>query len=250
MRLQGKIALVTGASRGIGRAIALGLAEEGARVMVVCRQAGEAAQQVVDEIQAKGGSAVAIQADVAYKADRKRLVQETAHQFGRIDVLVNSAGIISWHNVFDSTEEEWDRQFNVNAKGLFFLSLDAAREMAKTGGGSIVNVCSVAGIRARNQISIYAISKAAACMVTQELALELAPSRVRVNGILPATTETDLNREHLKAPGAKQGEIEATPLGRLGTTSDIVGAAVFLASEEASWITGVLLPIDGGISVV
>jgi 3-oxoacyl-[acyl-carrier protein] reductase len=250
MKLDGKVALVTGASRGIGKAIALGMAKEGAGVMVSCQKAKEAAQQVVDEIRSRGGKAVAIQADVGNTGDRKLLIQETIARLGRIDILVNSAGVIDWHDVFDSTEEEWDRQFDVNAKGLYFLSLEAAREMRKTGGGSIINIISMGGNRARSTISIYAVSKGAACMATQELALELAPYKIRVNGILPCTTETDLNRVHLSVPGAKEAEIAAIPLGRLGRTDDHVGAAVLFASDEGSWITGALLPIDGGISIV
>jgi 3-oxoacyl-[acyl-carrier protein] reductase len=246
MRLHEKVAIVSGGSRGIGKAIAIGMALEGAKVVVCYRGAKDEANQVVDEICSKGGIATPIQMDVTSKIDREKLIQKTLESFGRINILVNNAGVISWHKFFDATEEEWNRQFDVNLKGPFFLSLEVAKEMIKIGGGSIINIGSTAGYRVKKSLSIYSLTKAGIAMLTQQLAYELGPHQIRVNCILPGTTETDINREALSEPGNKQSQIDETPLGRLGEAQDHVGAAVFLGSDESNWITGLLMPIDGG----
>ena len=246
-KLAGKVAFVTGASKGIGAAIAKHLAAEGAAVVVNCRSSREGADRVVAEITSKDGKAVAVQANVAKKADIERLFSEGMKAFGRLDILVNNAGIYESASLEDVTEEHFHKQFDVNVLGLLLASQQAARHFGSA-GGSIINISSVAPTLAPANYSVYSATKAAVDAVTRTLAKELGPRKIRVNAINPGMIET----EGLHAAGITEGEFRKqaeaqTPLGRIGQPSDIAPAAVFLASDDASWITGETFYISGGL---
>jgi 3-oxoacyl-[acyl-carrier protein] reductase len=247
-KLTGKVALVTGASKGIGAAIAKQLADEGAAVVVNYASSKAGADRVVAEITGKGGRAVAVQADMAKPADIRRLFAEAKKAFGRLDVLVNNAGIYEFAPLEEVTAEHFHKHFDLNVLGLLLASQEAAR-LFGPGGGSIVNISSVVATSAPPATSVYSATKAAVDAVTRSLARELGPRKIRVNAINPGMVET----EGTTSAGITAGEsdfrrqIEAqTPLGRIGQPQDIAPAAVFLASNDSSWITGETLYIAGG----
>jgi NAD(P)-dependent dehydrogenase (short-subunit alcohol dehydrogenase family) len=247
MRLKDKVCIVTGGSRGIGRAIALGMAREGAKVVVNYVSNQAAADEVVDMIRKEGGEAMAVKAHVASKADVEAMVKAVVEKYGRIDVLVNNAGVAAFIYFFETTEQDWDWHQNTNCKGIFITSQAVAREMVKTGGGRIVNVTSISGEKATNPLQVaYCTSKGGANMLTKIMALALAPYNINVNAVLPGTIETDINRDVLAQPGAKESICEATPLKCLGQPGDVAGATILLASDEAKWITGASITVDGG----
>jgi len=250
MHLQDKIALITGGGRGIGRAIALELSAEGAAVAINDIDGGRA-MQVAREIETRGGNPLAVEADVSQKAQVDRMVEEVVGRFGRIDVLVNNAGIAPFIEFLDATEEVWDRTIAINTKGIFLASQAVGREMAKRGtGGRIINITSISGIRATDKLQVpYCVSKAGANMLTKAMALALAPHGITVNAILPGTIETDLNREILADEALRKGVIDRTPLGCLGRPEDIAKAVIYFASDESRWTTGSLLVVDGGFTV-
>ena len=249
-RLRGKRALVTGADRGIGMAIAIGLAEAGADVAVLYNRGAEAAASVVASIGKTGRNAIAVQADVS-AADQVRKGLDLAQRtLGGLDILVNNAGVTARTPFLDLTEEEFDRIQSVNLKGTFLVSQCAAKLMiASRTRGSIINLSSTSAQRAALGLVAYQASKAGVAMLTQGMALELAPYLIRVNEICPGVTETDINRAVLSDPEVRTQRIGSIPLGRLGTPEDHVGAAVYLASDESSFVTGSTIIIDGGISV-
>jgi 3-oxoacyl-[acyl-carrier protein] reductase len=245
-RLTGKVAVVTGASKGIGAAIARHLAGEGAAVVVNYASSKQGADRVVAEIAGKGGRAVAVQADVSRPADVQRLFAETKKAFGRLDVLVNNAGVYEFAPLEEVTPEHFHKQFDLNVLGLLLTTQEAVRHFGPA-GGSIVNLSSVVSTAALPNAAVYSATKAAVDAVTRSLAAELGPRRIRVNAINPGLVET----EGVRAAGIPESDfrkqLEAqTPLGRIGQPSDIGPAAVFLASEEAGWITGETLHIAGG----
>lgn len=247
MRLKDNKAIVTGGASGIGRAICLALAREGADILVADRQD---ATETVRAVQALGRQAVSVTTDVTARDQVKAMVQRAVQEFGRIDILVNNAGIAIRKPFFETTEADWDRQMNVNAKGVFLASQEVARIMRHQGGGRIINISSISVDRASTDLSAYCASKSPVSTLTLCLALELAEYGISVNAVLPGTTETTLNREWFKAdPALRQAIIEGTPLKRLGQPEDIANAVVFLASEEANYITGALLRVDGGFCV-
>jgi 3-oxoacyl-[acyl-carrier protein] reductase len=245
-RLTGKVAIVTGASKGIGAAIATHLAEEGAAVAVNYATSKEGADRVVAAITGKGGRAIAVQADVAKQEDVRRLFAETKRAFGRLDVLVNNAGVYEFAPLEAVTAEHFHKQFNLNVLGLLFATQEAVKQFGP-GGGSIINISSVASKSPPPLASVYSGTKAAVDAVTRSLAKELGPRKIRVNAINPGMVET----EGFQASGIgesdfrKQVEAE-TPLGRIGRPQDIAPAAVFLASDESGWITGETLLMAGG----
>jgi 3-oxoacyl-[acyl-carrier protein] reductase len=245
-KLSNKVAIVTGASKGIGAAIARHLAEAGAAVVVNYASSKEGADRVVADITRRGGRAVAVQADVARQEDIDRLFTETKKAFGRLDILVNNAGIYEWTPLEEVTEESFHRQFNLNVLGVLLAS-KAALKHFDPAGGSIINISSVASTLAPANASVYSATKAAVDAVTRALAKELGPRNIRVNAINPGMVET----EGVHAAGfdtsdfRKQTEAQ-TPLGRIGQPQDIAPAAVFLASSEAGWITGETLVVSGG----
>jgi len=247
-KLAGKVALVTGASKGIGAAIAKQLAEEGAAVVVNYSSSKEGADRVVEEIARKGGKAVAVQANVANHAEIGHLLAETKKAFGGLDILINNAGVYEFLPLEAVTEGHFHKQFDLNVLGLILTTQEAAKYFGPN-GGSIVNISSIASSINPPNTTVYGATKAAVDAVTKTLAKELGPRKIRVNAINPGMVET----EGVQAGGFDQSDfrrdVEArTPLGRIGQVEDIAPAAVFLASPDASWITGETLVIAGGLS--
>ena len=246
-KLAGKVAVVTGASKGIGAAIAKNLAAEGAAVVVNYASSKTGADKVVAEITGAGGKAVAVQADVAKKADIDRLFAETKKAFGRLDILVNNAGIYEFSPLDSITEEHFHKQFNLNVLGVILGSQAAAR-LFDSAGGSIVNISSVVSTLAFPNASVYSGTKGAVDAITRALATELGPRKIRVNAIRPGMVETEGTHAAGIEESAMQKQVLAqTPLGRLGKPDDIAGTAVFLASADSSWITGETFVIAGGL---
>jgi glucose 1-dehydrogenase len=246
MRLPNKTAIVTGAARGIGKAIAQGFAHEGASV-IVADILGEQAEQTAVEIRAAGGNARAVTVDLADLNTHETLVNTACERFGRLDILVNNAAIEPRALFLDATLEDWEQTINVNLRAPYFLSQRAAHAMLKTGGGKIINLASTHEIRPLRNISIYSISKGGLMMLTKALALELAEHRINVNAIAPGAILTELNRAVLADETYHAKVAAKIPQGRIGTTADLVGAAIFLASDEAQYITGTTIYVDGGL---
>jgi NAD(P)-dependent dehydrogenase (short-subunit alcohol dehydrogenase family) len=249
-RLQGKVAIVTGAGTGIGRACALAMTREGARLALAGRRRDKL-QDLAKEI---GNSAIPIAADVSKKADIEKLIARTLAELGGINILLNNAGVLHVGNVEQITEEQWDQTFNVNVRGLWLLSRAVLPHLRKVGGGSIINVASVLGINgARNRAS-YAPSKGAVVLLTKCMAIDHGHENIRVNAICPSFVETDLTAAVLStAPdpqAVRRERIAVHPIGRLGRPEDIAGLAVYLASDESSWVTGSVFPVDGGYLAV
>ena len=244
-KLAGKVAVVTGASKGIGAAVARLLAEEGAAVTVNYSSSKEGALRVVEQIAGKGGKAIAVQANVAKQADIQRLFAETKKAFGRLDVLVNNAGIYEMAPLSEVTPEHFHKMFDLNVLGLLLTTQEACKHMGE--GGSIVNVSSIVSTYGYPGGAVYAATKAAVDAVTRSLAKELASRKIRVNSINPGMIET----EGLHASGiyqsSSEGMASATPLGRIGQPSDIAPAVVYFASDDSEWVTGETLYITGGL---
>jgi len=245
-KLKGKVAVVTGASKGIGAAIAKHLAAEGAAVVVNYASSKEGAERVVAEIARKGGKAVAVQANVAKPADIQRLFAEAKKAYGQLDILVNNAGIYEFAPLEKVTAEHFHKHFDLNVLGLILASQEAVKHFGPA-GGSIINISSVAATSAPPNASVYSGTKAAVNAVTKALASELGPRNIRVNSLNPGMVET----EGVHAAGIAESDfrkqIEAqTPLGRIGQPQDIAPAAVFFASSDSAWITGETLYISGG----
>lgn len=244
-RFEGKVAIVTGGSRGIGRGIAVALAGEGARVVVNYTQAATAAEEVVAEITAAGGGATAVQADVGKRADAEALVAATVATFGRIDVLVNNAGICPFRTFWEITDEDWDETHRTNLYGAFVTSQAAARVMRDAGGGAIVHISSVSSYLGGPEQVHYCATKGGINGMTAAMAMALGPHNIRVNAVLPGGVPTDINRDRWSSPETPPG----LPVNRAGAPWDIARAVCYLASDDASWVTGVLLPVDGGLTV-
>lgn len=240
-----KVAIVTGASRGIGRAIAEKLAQEGATVVINYSHSADKAQEVVSAITAQGGKAIATQADISRVADISRLFQETVDKFGKLDILVNNAGISLFKPLAETTEQEFDQQFALNAKGTFFALQEAALKVSD--GGRIVNISTGGTVNGGANFSAYVGSKAAIEGFSKCLAKELGQRGITVNTVLPGVTETDMNLETLPEE-ARAAMIAQTPLGRLGKPEDIADVVAFLVSDQARWITGRNIPVDGGLA--
>ena len=245
-RLNGKVAIVTGASKGIGAGIAKALAREGASVVVNYASSREGADAVVAEITAKGGKAVAIQGSVAKSAEVERLFAEAKNAFGRLDILVNNAGVFQFMPIEAFSEEEFHRQFNTNVLGLMLATQQAVKQFGDE-GGSVINIGSVISRSPMPGGSIYAATKGAVDLVTRTLAKELGTKKIRVNSINPG----GVNTEGARSAGVigsdfEKQMIQQTPLGRMGLPEDIARVAVFLASDEARWITGELIVVSGG----
>lgn len=246
-KLAGKVAVVTGASKGIGAEIARSLAAEGASVVVNYASSKPGADHVVAQIVEQGGQAVAVQANVAKKAEVERLFAEAKQAFGRVDVLVNNAGIYEFAPLEAITEDHFHRQFDLNVLGLFWASQEAAKHFGKE-GGSIVNISSVVSTFTPANTSVYSATKAAVDAVTRSLAKELGPRKIRVNSINPGMVETEGVRSAGIADSEMRKQTEATtPLGRIGQPRDIAPAVVFLATSDSAWITGETLYISGGL---
>ena len=247
-KLEGKVAIVTGASKGIGAAIAKSLAAEGAAVVVNYSASQEGADRVVAEITGLGGKAIAVQADLSKEPEIRRLFAETKKAFGRLDVLVNNAGIYEFLPVEAVTEGHFHKHFDLNVLGLLLASREAAKLFGPE-GGSIINISSIASTITAPNSSVYSATKAAVDAVTKSLAKELGPRHIRVNAINPGMVET----EGYRASGMPESEFRSqllarTPLGRVGRPEDIAPVAVFFASPDAAWITGETLAVGGGLS--
>jgi 3-oxoacyl-[acyl-carrier protein] reductase len=243
------VALVTGASRGIGRATALALARAGMDVAVNYRQARQASEEVLADLRALGRRAVALQADVSNGGEARHLVAQTVEQLGGLHVLVSNAGVLEKAAILDLTEESWDRMFCVNARGAFLCAQAAARHMVAAGGGRIVFVASSAALMAEPHLAAYASAKGAVVSLARAMALELAVHHITVNVVLPGTTLTDMASTSRYSGAVLQRVLSRYPLGRLGRPEDTAGPIAFLASEDAGWITGQTLVVDGGCMI-
>jgi len=251
-KLDGKVAVVTGASSGIGAATAQLLAREGAKVVVVANHNVAGAESVVSAIRAEGGEAIFVQADVAVEADCQRAMDTAAQAFGRLDILVNNAGVQSGTPTLELTEDEFDRVMAVNVKGVFFCCKHAIPHMKRAGGGAIVTTSSRAAFIPTNTAPIYCASKAAALSWTHAVALEHAADGIRANTIVPGNIVTPMSDAFINSSPDPEAthrwfHEEAQPLGRAGTAEDCARAILFLVSDDSSFITNTPLLVDGGL---
>jgi 3-oxoacyl-[acyl-carrier protein] reductase len=244
--LKGKVAIVTGASKGIGAAIAEDLAREGASVVVNYSSSQQNAQEVVDRIKANGGSAKAVRADISKPAEARQLIDATLAEFGRADILVNNAGIYEFRPLPQVDEAHFHRMFDLNVKGLIFATQAAVKAFGEN-GGAVVNISSMASLAATPNGSVYSATKAAVDSITRTLAAELGPKKILVNSVLPGPVETDgaLSLSNWDEFSARL--VQQTPLGRVGKPADIAKVVSFLASDDAGWITGQVIPVAGGL---
>lgn len=238
--LKGQVAIVTGASRGIGRRIAERLAQDGASVVVNYTKSADEAKKVVAGIEETGGKAMAVQADVSRVAEVRRLFQEAHRAYGRLDILINNAGIFAYKPVADVSEEEFDQMFSINTKGPFFAMQEAARGMKD--GGRIVNISTGATQLGFPGIAAYGGSKGALEVFTKVMAKELGPRKITVNTVSPGYTETDMMPDSFRTMG-----VEASPLKRIGTPKDIADTVAFIVSKEGGWLTGTNIQAGGGV---
>jgi NAD(P)-dependent dehydrogenase (short-subunit alcohol dehydrogenase family) len=249
-RLAGKVALITGGGTGIGRGTALAFAREGAQVAVAGRRL-EKLQEVVGEIKAAGAEAIAVACDVSRAADAQNAVRKVAEAFGRLNILVNNAGVLSVSTIEEIPEDEWDRLLNANLKGPFLMCRAALPEFRKAGGGAIVNVGSVLGLVAMKRRAAYCASKGGVTLLTKAIAIDHGHENIRANCICPSIVETELVSQlfsTLDGDRVKRERLATIPLGRMGRPADIAELAVYLASDESSWLTGAAIPIDGGMT--
>lgn len=242
--LQGKVAIITGASRGIGREIARQLAALGAKVVVSARN-GELLRQLVETIRAEGGEALAVEGDVALSADADRLIDQAVAVFGRVDILVNNAGITRDNLLVRMKDEDWDQVLDTNLKGAFLCSRAAARVMSKQRSGRIINISSVVGEMGNAGQANYCASKAGLIGLTKSNARELARRNITVNAVTPGFITTDMTAD--LSEKVKEGLTTQIPLGKMGSCEDITHAVVFLASDQAAYITGQVLGVNGGM---
>jgi NAD(P)-dependent dehydrogenase (short-subunit alcohol dehydrogenase family) len=241
----GQVALVTGAGRGIGRDLVLALAAAGAKVVAGIRDP-EAAHAVATEARDAGGEVDGVSLDVTDRGSIERAIEHTVERFGRLDILVNNAGLGTNHDALDATEEEWDELFAVNVRGLFFACQSAARRMIAQRHGRIVNMASQAGLVGIPRHAAYGASKGAVIALTRVLALEWSPFGVTVNSVAPTFIRTPGTAERLDHPEFLADVLQRLPVGRVGTTTDVAGAVLYLASPAASLVTGTVLVVDGG----
>jgi 3-oxoacyl-[acyl-carrier protein] reductase len=246
MRFQDEVAIVTGAGRGIGEAIAAALAAEGASVVVADIDSANA-HRVAGDINARGGRSIALQADVTEPAQVNALIAGTLAHFGRLDVLVNNAGIGSNKPVLETTLEEWELQLRVNLTGTFLCGQTAAKAMLKTHGGRIVNIASISGQRGGQGRAAYGASKAGVILLTKVMAVELAPLGIRVNAVSPGPVDTDQSRG-THTPSTRQAYYDRIPVKRYGQREEIAAAVLFLAARESSFVNGHVLNVDGGFN--
>jgi len=250
-RLAGKVAIITGGGTGIGRAMALAFAREGAKVAIVGRRR-ERLDKVVQEVRECGGEAMRMVCDVTKAPDTEKAVAEAEAVFDRVNVLVNNAGALSVSTVESISEEEWDQLMETNLKGPFLMSRAVLKAMRRAGGGTIVNVGSILGLVAMKDRAAYCASKGGVTMLTKAMALDHAHENIRVNCICPSIVETELVRDLFSSTEegkrAREARLATLPLGRFGKPEEVAELAVFLASEESSWMTGTAIPLDGGLS--
>jgi NAD(P)-dependent dehydrogenase (short-subunit alcohol dehydrogenase family) len=248
VRLKNKVALVTGGSSGIGKAIALEFCKEGARVAIVGRQMDKL-EKVVKEIKKKGGQALAISGDVSNISDVDMMVSETVKKFGKLDILVNCAGILVSADLAHHTEDIWDDTIDINLKGSFLTTQRAVPEMLKQGKGKVIHIASIAGQIGFPNSTAYCASKGGIMGMTKAMAMELAPKKINVNCIAPGDVATPLNEHLLRQPEYLKARVDNTPYGRVGRVQDIAPGAVYLASDESDFANGLTLTIDGGLII-
>ncbi|HEY77012.1 MAG TPA: SDR family oxidoreductase [Thermoflexia bacterium] len=247
--LTGKVAIITGASRGIGRAIALRLAQAGAKVTVSSRKL-ENVEKVAEEVRAAGGEALAVQAHVGYADQVEAMVERTVETFGRVDIAVNNAATNPHFGpILTADEGQWDKILDTNLKSVFRVAKAVAPHMRAQGGGKIINIGSIAGLRPSPAMGIYSVSKAGVIMLTQVLALELAPDNIQVNAIAPGVIKTRFSQILWQTPQLAEPILKGTPLGRFGEPEDVAGLALFLASPASDYVTGAVFVVDGGMNV-
>ena len=249
--LSGKIALVTGGSRGIGRAICLELARQGAKVAVNCSgPTTSAADEVVTQITIEGGTAIGVAADVASKAEVEVMFEQVVETFGGLDTLVNNAGVCPFHDFLSMPEELWDRVQDVNLKGVFLCSQAAGKIMVDQGrGGRIISISSISALVGGEYQTHYTPTKSGIHSLMQSLAIVLGPHGITCNSIMPGTIATDITKEDLSSPEKRAYRERRIPLGRLGEPADIAGPVAFLASDAARYVNGAGLLVDGGLFV-
>jgi len=248
MDLKGKVAIITGARRGMGRSHALALGKAGAKV-VVADISQKDCQKVVEEIKKKGGEAIAVKCDITKKGEIENMVKQAIDKWGKVDILVNNAGICQFKPFLELTEEEWDRTLDINLKGYFFCAQAAAQEMVKQKSGVIINIASVAmgqqGIGFPNIVH-YCASKGGIVGMTEALAVELAPYNIRVNAISPGMIETPMIDPAKQDPKMMEAMLARVPMRRVGKPEEVSNLVLFLASDESSYMTGSTVVIDGG----
>ena len=249
MQLSGKVALITGGASGIGRATARLFALEGASV-VIADVSEDSGRAVVNEINRNGGKAAFEPVDVTSAVDCRRVVERTIQEFAKVDILFNNAGIIRRATVLDLKEEDWDRVMAVNVKSIFLLSREVIPHMTKSGGGSVINTASGWGLTGGAKAAVYCASKGAVVLLTKAMAMDHGPQNIRVNCICPGDTDTAMLRGEAVQLGAEERRFMAAaakrPLGRVGTPEEIAQAALYLASDASSFVTGIALVVDGG----
>ena len=245
MRLKGKVAVVTGARRGIGRAIALEMAKEGAKIVVSDIDLKEC-EAVCDEIRKLGSEAIAVKCDVTKKDEVDEMMEKAVHKFGRIDIMANNAGVYVAKPLEQTTEKDWDFVVGINLKGVFLCSNAAARYMIRQKSGKIISTASIAGKVGFADSSAYCASKGGIISMTKELAMELAPYNINVNAVAPGVIATNMTKDMMDDEKAKQGLLMSIPLKRIGKPEDIAKAYVFLASQDSDYVTGHVLVVDGG----
>lgn len=247
MRLAGKVAIITGAGSGMGRATALLFAREGAKVVAAGRRAGNV-QQTVEEIRKAGGEAIAIRADVSKEEDVANMVKAALANYGGLDILFNNAGIFSPTGLEDVSTEQWDECMDINAKSVFLGCKYAIPEMRKRGGGSIISTSSAAGLVGSSKSPIYSAAKFAVVGLTKSLAIALGKDNIRVNAVCPGPTDTAMTPVVYgsESDEAREKRVAALPMGRSGKPEEVAQAVLFLASDAASYITGIAMPVDGG----
>ena len=245
MRLQNKIAIITGAGSGIGQGIALAFVKEGAKV-VVADWSEEGGKEAVEQVRKINGEAVFVKTDVSKTVDIDKMVKTCLDKFGRVDILVNNAGIYRAYNFHEMSEEDWDKTINVNLKSVFLGSKRVIPEMLKQGQGKIINTASIAGLVGFAQSGAYCASKGGIIALTKEMALDYAPKKINVNCICPGIIKTAMTKDMITDPATKQFLESSTPYPRLGEPADIAMAAVYLASNESDFVNGHVLVVDGG----
>lgn len=244
--IEGKVALITGASRGIGAATAIYMAKAGTIVVINYREREREARKVGEEVEREGAKFLLVKADVSSKADVEIMVEKVLENFGRIDILVNNAGIWTYGEIGNMPEEVWDETMNVNLKGVYYVTNSVVPIMKEKKYGRIINVSSTAGVRGEAFHSHYAATKGALISFTKSLAVELAPFNILVNAVAPGWVDTDMSAEPLSYEEQKKEIISKIPLGRVATAEDIAGPILFLASDLARHITGEVLNVNGG----